>query len=373
MKDTGFIRTAQVLLQATHLKAVFGELPPGDTITKRSWLRKQFTYLAQIVHPDHAGDSTEAANAFKRLNDLRRIAEDAIKSGTYDNPLRDAAAATAPKTQFSTGSKSYSVEETEIAVGTFSTLYRGVSDDKQQVVIKVALEPVLNTWLESEAALLKHISERSAPDPVVRIQRFLPQLLETCVVMGNARERYRVLVLNSVPDLVSVADIIAAYPKGLDAPQAAWVARRIFAQTLAAEMLQRVHCAITPAHVLVDPFKHEPLHIGWVHAQKPGSVITQVIDEYRGLYPPEVFAKKPVDHAVDVYMAAATVVLLMGGDVKKKALPTTCPQAVADIVLRCLAEDPRKRPHGADTLERFTKAVRNEWGRKYRALAMPIR
>jgi hypothetical protein len=244
-------------------------------------------------------------------------------------------------------------------------------------LVKISSEPTFNSWLEREAILLTRFRDAKSGSSVAAIGRYVPKLIDTFLIEGPGRTRYRVNVTGFTRDIVSVNQIIEAYPRGLEPAQAAWVARRVIAQALAAQVAGVVHGAITPDHVLVGPVTHEPVHIGWVHAieapKKNGGRITHVIDRWRDFYPPEVFDKKAPDLRTDLYMAGKTVIKLLGGDVKRNTLPTVVPDEMKRITLRLVEESPSRRPSdGAAYLDEFTRVVRGIWGRKYRPLDMPV-
>lgn len=381
MSDTHAIReVAKRLSSATSFAAIFGPLPKGDAKSGRAHIRKQFSYLAAVVHPDHAPEPSkaEASDTFRLLNELRHAAEQAIENNIYDAPLtpkKADATADSATSEIVTPAGTYRLRAEIFREGDFSVLYRGtlVGTTNIEILAKVARDPMQNSWLEKEAVLLRRVADAKARTPLFSISPFLPALLETVLVPGEKGTRYRANIHRFVPGMVSVADIMKAYPKGLDAPQAAWVARRIIAQTMAASMLSVVHGAITPDHVLVNPLTHEPLHIGWPHAQESGR-ITHIVDRWKDIYPPEVFDKKSVDHRTDIYMAGATIVKLLGGSVGSASLPASVPTEVARLVLRALEKSPARRPQdGKLYLDEFTRVVRQKWGTAYRPLAMPVR
>lgn len=380
MSDTHAIReVARRLKTAASFAAVFGALPKGDARAQRGYIRKQFGFLASLVHPDHVSpeDSKEASEAFRLLNELRHAAEDAIGRGAYEKPItpKDPGNATSDYSEIVSSKGTYRLSQKVFAEGDFSMLYRGtmLGSTSVPIIAKIAREPADNSWLEKEAVLLKQAADAKAKTPLSGISPFLPNILDTLFVEGDGGRRYRANIVRFVPGMVSIADIMRAYPGGLEAPQAAWVARRIFAQTLAASMLGVTHGAITPDHVLVHPVSHEPLHTGWGHATSSGRV-THIIDRWRDIYPPEVFKKEDADHRTDIYMAAATIVRLLGGDVARKKLPASVPPEVARLILRCLEESPSRRPQdGRALLDEFTRVVRSVWGRTYRQLDMPVR
>ena len=118
---------------------------------------------------------------------------------------------------------------------------------------------------------------------------------------------------------------------------------------------------------------HEPLHIGWAHALTSGH-ISHIIPRYKAYYPPEVFDRKNPDHTTDLYMASKTMIQLLGGDVKRNTLPSSVPKRVGEVILRSVVPSPANRPQdGKQLLDEFTHLIREEWGRTYRALPMPVR
>jgi hypothetical protein len=364
---------------ATSFMAVFGALPAGDQKIKKQALKKSFHFLARTVHPDNVpGHEALATDTFKMLNDLHRKAEEALESGSYESSFAALAAATFDGVLLQSASDTYQLSATSYREGDFSVLYRGSALSKKvPVLVKISSEPIFNSWLEREAILLTRFRDAKSGSSVAAIGRFVPKLIDTFLIEGPGRTRYRVNVTNFMKDVVSVAQIIEAYPRGLEPVQVAWVARRVIAQALAAQVAGVVHGAITPDHVLVGPVTHEPVHIGWVHAieapKKNSGRITHVIDRWRDFYPPEVFDKKAPDLRTDLYMAGKTVIKLLGGDVKRNTLPTVVPDEMKKITLRLVEESPSCRPSdGAAYLDEFTRVVRGIWGRKYRPLDMPV-
>lgn len=380
-------RIAGQLQAATSFAMVFGVLPSGDIAAKKGALRQQFAYLAHMVHPDHApkGSEKRAAEAFRVLNEFRRAAEVAVDTGAYDQPFLpgkvfgdDGTSAKGVEIQSLKGI--YRLSDEPFRFGDFSVLYRGHFVNGSaggEVIVKIASDPRNNTWLEREARILGRFHGATEASRFARVKKYVPEILDTFLVPGKDGKRFRAIILRQVPDLVSVEQIIEAYPRGLDPQDAAWVCRRIIAQTLAASMAAVVHGALVPAHVLVDPFKHEPFHIGWAHAVDDptgaGGRVTHVIDRWREFYPPEVFTRNTFDHRSDVFMAGKTMMKLLGGDAKSNTLPSSVPNAMARVVLRCVEASPARRfQDGKQALDEFTRVVRSLWGKVYRLLTMPV-
>lgn len=293
--------TAERFSTAKSYQEIFGTLPTGGEDVQMEHLRHQVRFLMKIVHPDvHAeSDRKKAAQVFDELNQLRRGAEQAVKEKRYEKPFgaRSPLAQARGNTFNLASSKgTYQLHQDAFAKGDFSVLYRGhlQGADAVQVIAKVALAPASNVWLEKEASTLIRFRDAKKGDELSGVAKFVPELLDTFLVENAKRQRFRVVVMRDLPDMVSITDVIRAYPSGLDPRDASWIYRRVLAQTLAASMAGVVHGAMVPDHVLVDPYTHNPLHIGWAHTVKDGR-ITHIVDRFRDYYPPEVFEKKEGD------------------------------------------------------------------------------
>lgn len=373
-----FETVARRLRDAASFPQVFGTLPAGNAARLNAELRARFAYLARIVHPDQAPAAARgrADAVFADLQRLRRGAERAIADGTYDEPIpadvlpAGAAAATVLRSP----TASYCLDTAPLRAGDHSVLYRARTCDAagKTVVVKVAAAPTDNPALEQEARLIGRFHDAPAGDPLQRVAAYVPVLLDSFLLPDAAGRRFRVNVMPGEAGFVALADIIAAYPDGLDPRDAAWICRRVLAQALAAAMAGVVHGALTPDHVLVHPLSHEPRHIGWAHAIARGGRMARIVTRWRDWYPPEVFDKQNVDHRSDLYMAGKTMLRLFGGDPACNTLPPAVPAELARIVLRCVRAARAERPHDArQVLDAFTRVVRNLWGTVYRPLALP--
>lgn len=364
---------AKTLNTATSFTAIFGALPKGDHKVQRSSVRKQFAYLAQMVHPDHVHDAPHIAEkAFDHLRSLYDAAEEAVIAGTYGKPfaagLKPGAKAIDDFFELTSKAGIYRCNNTSLKAGDFSVLYRAQIDTRE-VLVKIATEPTANALMETEAARLKQFR---ANDAMKGIHRFLPELIDTFIIPGPDKRQFRANVTSYNPGMRSLTDIKAAFSGGLVPQHAAWIVRRVMAQACAANMTKLIHAAIVPDHVLVDPIKHEPCHIGWLHATER-TRLTMILDRWKDWYPPEIFAKKVPTHQTDIYMAGMTCIWLFSGNTGTKSLPSSIPKPISDIILSCVREEPKNRPPDAlKVLNDLTTAIRTAWGRSYQPLMMPM-
>ena len=81
----------------------------------------------------------------------------------------------------------------------------------------------------------------------------------------------------------------------------------------------------------------------------------------------------PSTPATDLYMAALTMVRLLGGDVGTKALPPTCPPRLRAFLRSCLIEAPARRPqHAWDLFDEFQALLKRLFSKPtFRPFMMP--
>lgn len=368
---------ADKLRSATSFADVFGHLSASDTKGNERELRRQYAALARMVHPDHLpGFETKANSVTAELNLFYDRAKNAIATNTYAehfSPAASAARGGSIGVVIKTARATYHFKETPFAAGDFSDVFLGSAEGGKAAMVKVARDPTKNQYLANEAAILTTADTDRHTDA---IRPFLPKLLDSVTIVEPGNQQYLANVFTYRSGYVSVTDIRRVYPDGLPAAEAAWIWRRIIGQAIVARMLNSVHGAIVPDHVLVHPVSHDPLHIGWAHAvirpHERNARLTTVIDRWRDWYPPEVFSRDVPSHQTDLYMAGKTMLYLLGGDVARNRFPNHTPEPLVRIIRRCLESDPSRRPDdGSALLRESTDAIRTLWGRTYRKLTLP--
>lgn len=362
---------------APSFVAIFGKLPDGELAVRQKYLKRRYRELVRLTHPDQV-EATErqlANSVFPLLVNLYEAAKAALTAGYYDEVRPTAAAAASGKPvdiTMRSATTEYTVEASIWKTGDFSNLHLAKTSAGLEVLVKVAAHESANAFLAKEATFYRGLNAKS---DLVGLRRYLPELLDAFTVT-EGKEQYRVNVFRHRQGFVSLTDVHAAYPKGLDPRDAAWIWRRLLAQALAAEAMGMVHGAIVPDHVLVHPDTHEPLHIGWLHGvekpQERQARLTTVIDRWRDWYPPEVFARQIPTLQTDLYMVGKTMIYLAGGEVAKNRFPRHYPAVMKDTVAKLIAEDTRDRPRdGHALLREFTTGVRQLWGKTFRPLQLP--
>ncbi len=356
---------------AATFAEVFGTLPPGSPEDQARALKRQYRYLAKLVHPDQATPAQRALATvvFDELSKFYASAEHAFEHGLYDRPLGSGTRSTETVT-LSAGSRVYTIAAEPVTTGDFSNIHFGKDEQGNGIVAKVARDPTYNQYLVHEAMFLKRVGEQPSQKSLIGL---VPGYLDSLILTEPGNEQFRVTIYRQTLGQVSLTQVRERHQSGLAPEDAMWIARRVIAQTLAATMMNVVHGAIVPDHVLIHPLRREPLHIGWAHAvlepDKHGRRITMVIDRWRDWYPKEVFARTVPNHQTDLYMAGKTILYLLGGDVVRNRFPNHIPPDVAQLIGRLLEENPAQRPRdGLTFMRELTTAAHRHWGKTYRPL-----
>jgi serine/threonine protein kinase len=354
MNNVALIATR--LIAAKHPEDVFGALGSGEQDARLLAVTKAYRHIVLAVHPDRCTAEPEdtrklAQDAFAHLTALKSQAEAKVRAGTYGDrkaappPVKEAADApvviTRGKRRYVVGAPMASGDLCDIHACT----YADGSDDRR-AVFKIARHAAENDLVQNEARILTKLYPKGTPDE--KFFRYLPQLIDTFTLRSPARSKARqVNVLAMVDEYVSLAEVLAAYPKGIDFRDAVWMLKRMLSGLGFAHVNGVVHGAVLPPHVLVGPVNHGAKVIDWSYAVEAGERVRAISPAYRTWYAPEVLAKTPPTSATDLYMWAMCAVALMGGDISARTFPATVPRPLASFVGSCLLANPRLRPQDA--------------------------
>ncbi|HTL30463.1 MAG TPA: inactive serine/threonine-protein kinase VRK3 [Tepidisphaeraceae bacterium] len=277
------------------------------------------------------------------------------------------------------GSRQFRVLD-RIAIGSISTVYRckfASSAGESEGVFKIARDARANDLIASEARILR---ELHAADTAERFSPFLPIVEESLRFDAGpdspARQANILRMhpeIRSPDELYSLLDVKAQFPSGLDQRDAAWIWRRLLSILGFIHERQIVHTMVLPMHVMIEPRGHKLVLIDWCCAQTQLNHQSQVIitGGYRAWY--NRFASGAplmVTRALDIDLAARTMIDLMGGDATSDTLPATVDPALQRYFQRCL----NMKATAADAfrlLDDFDRLIETLWGpRKFRVLTL---
>jgi hypothetical protein len=338
------------ILAARSGDDLFGPRPPADADADLA-ARGAYRCLARLVHPDHAPDAAQAAAAFARLSVLWRERE----HGRGDDRGRAVIE----------GRLHAYVLGEHLATGDLATLFRvrfREADADHDGVLKLVRSPANCDLGEAEGRALRALARGVDP----RFRAFLPELVEAFRLRDAATGAIRSAVVTRalVPGFVSLAQVGAAYPDGLDARDGAWMWRRLLVALGAAHGAGVVHGAVTPEHVLVHPALHGLVLIDWCYSSlAPFGPLTAIVPSRRALYPPEILARGPASPSGDIFMATRVMASL---------LDAAAPRALRRFAAGCTLAGPAARPSDAFALlAELDDHLDRLWPRAFRPFSMP--
>lgn len=303
---------------AEHPEDVFGSVKDADE------LAVEFRKHSRVVHPDlftGTRNRAVAEETFKHLNRLLQLAEAKMKAGTYGDR------SVMSEVKVSTKTNVYTINR-RIASGDICEVY-GAEDQKgAPVVLKVTRSPINNDLTVNESTVLGWFRTAS-PVKDLDVMAHLPTLLDSFELRQGSKVK-RVNVLKRHDRYFSLAQVIDAYPGGLDLRDAAWMWNRLLGALLAAHQAGKVHGAVIPEHFLIcdsGSEEHNGVLIDWSYSVNSGSPLKAVVPSRKHFYPKEVLDKKPATFGSDLYMAAKCLEALLGNlavDRKIKGLMSAC-------------------------------------------------
>lgn len=348
-----------LLDSAEHPEDVF--VVNGDPVAD---IKRQFRELAKITHTDKTGSNPRAEAAFKRLNELHELAQDKLKKGTFgDRNVMDVVV--------KTRTVEYHLTR-RLEPGDLTNVYAGTVKGKTEpLLFKVSRDPVNNDLVLAERDILTGI-QKSDPVPAEElVGHHLPKLVDSFeITQGKDKQRVNVFERFDA-DYRSLAEIIAAYPDGIDMRDAAWMFRRLLGALCALHANGVVHGGVVPSHffVALKPKEQKGAHNGilvdYCGAVKRGKPLKVLVDKYQGYYPNDVYDKTPVDSGLDLHMAGECLEALVGGFMK-------LPAQIQAIVRACQLRPRHRLKDPFEVHEDFSNALKVLYGpSRFRNFKMP--
>ncbi|WP_297628921.1 hypothetical protein [Nocardia sp.] len=320
--------TVQAIEAARRPEDLFGSATTDSAARKDR--QRRYHRLAAAVHPDRvaADESDMARAAFVRLGELYRQWLELDDSSLHVTGARG----------------TYPVGKL-LARGSITDLYRSGRDR----VVKIPRRSAANKLLAGEQNALRDIA--IAAEEHDWLQPYFPELVDT-VDHLDAGEHRTVNVLNALTEgFVTLEEVRAAYPNGLDARDYAWMHRRLLRCLSGAALAGWVHTALSPANVLIHPRLHGVVLVGWSFATRPGLPAAATLGSLD--YPPEIH--EAVSPATDVYLAHQLMLTMLGN---------RAPAAMRTFAAGCMQPDARLRPDAADLLGEFDDLLDRLYGQR---------
>jgi hypothetical protein len=295
-----------------------------------------YRILVKVVHPDvaPAGRSPAATAAFARLSTLWSE--------------RDGQLLTTKRATYRIGAL--------VATGDIARLY---AVDGDAALLKLPSRPGDNDLMEAEATALSTLWADGDP----KFRAYAPRLLESFTHEDADRARRTATIVARQRGFVSLAEVHAAHPAGLDPRDVAWMWRRLLTGLGWAHRAGLVHGAVLPEHVLIHPGEHGLVLVDWCYAVPAGATIPALVARHRAAYPSEVTGRQPATAATDIFMATGLMLRLIRDP----------PVPLRRFARGCRYDKPRMRPQDAwHLLAEFDELLDDLYGpRRFRPFAMP--
>lgn len=315
--------------------------------------RRAFHRLSVLIHPDRVdpAHTARAAASFTRATDLYR---------RWQRDADTAATVAAPTLTGSTGRYTLGARH---ARGSIADLHRANDATGTAVVVKIPRSAASSGLLDAERDALTDIAA-SAADGNDWLLPYFPRFVDRIEHVDPGRVRRRLNVLDDLTGgFVTLADIAAAYPGGLDPRDWAWMHRRLLRALAAAHRAGWVHTAVTADNMLIHPEHHGVVLGGWSFATRLGAVPAATISSQRAHYPPEATDRAPATAGWDVYMAHQLMLTMLGD---------RTPPRMRAFAAGCMQTQPGRRPDAADLLDEFDDLLDQLYGRRqFRPFTIP--
>lgn len=259
----------------------------------------------------------------------------------------------------------------KVAEGDLCDIYRGTYNGRP-AALKVSHGVDVNDLVEHEADVIRHLFPAEEANA-----GFLRYLSKLSYSFHNEREGKRINVFPWLGEHVSVADILKAYPAGIEYQNMVWMFKRGLEGLGYVHEKNVLHGAVLPPHLLIHPADHGAKLIDWSYAVTNANTrrnkVRAMSAPWRSFYAPEILAKEIPTAATDIYMLAKCMVALQGGDVTTNAMPDTTPEPIQRFLRECLSPMQHLRPNNAwDLVEKFNEVLRRVIGPpKYFKFEMP--
>ncbi len=272
------------------------------------------------------------------------------------------------------------VRNVGLCSGDIANLYLGKVGLYTPVLLKIAKNEFDNDLLKNEGDILKELVPKLKQDSW---SYFVPQVLDSFQIQStNGDQRPWCNVLEFFPGFFD-GESIRKLSTGVDGRTLVWMWKRLLGLLSWVHHHGYVHGAVLPPHVMYWPDgskKDERTHtlrlVDWAYAlnYKTQKKLIAWVPDYRDFYPPEVIKKSTIGPATDLYMAAATMIYLAGGDVKTKKFPSRIPAQISAVIKKCLQDNYNKRPQSmGEYFDTFAATSVDVYGpRKFHEFKLPI-
>jgi serine/threonine protein kinase len=362
----------KLLSQASDYTEIFSQCN-GTAVEQKNHLRKEYKKLVKALHPDKFTDPNEkqiAQEAFTLLGKFVKEGELAIENGTYGKPLA--------KIEFKTKNAKHILIK-KIATGDIADIYSATSvvgGKEKSTIVKITRNSNDNDLATNEQKLLQKLGKAKDSD---NLKHFVTSLIDSFTYNDGAQNHGVTVLENPEIGFIDLETLKNNYfPKGLDPLHVGWIWRRLLLGIEFAHQNNIVHGAILPSNILIHPALHGVVLSDWCYGidlKKTPKSISAIVSSKKDWYPPEVLAKETPFSGTDTYLAAKSMIFLLGGDPVEKTFPDTVPIEYQRYFKGCTVNSSLGRPSDAISLLNEFDSILEKIGtpyhpRTYMALAI---
>lgn len=335
-------------------------------------VKKVYSSIAKVIHPDHNSNSKESQDAFSSLNELRDWANKQIAKGIYGNG------------NFVPGREPVTIADKykiimPLTAGPIADLHMAKDPKDNQVLAKVVRNYKNNDLLTAEARNLTGLRSKLQGDWLSTV----PEVIES-ILLDEGAVKKKINILTHFAGFKTVQEIYeytqSYHETEIDGRTLAWMWKRTIALCDWIHTSGYIHGALLPPHIMFypdndggttrDKRKHSIRLVGWANSidMKSKTRLSVIEPNWKSLYAPEILAKSKLGPSTDLYMGAKTLIYLSGGLFSKRGSPlkfnnTTISLPLQKSLLACIAEKPEDRPQSAAKHhEKLTQALLKEYG-----------
>lgn len=308
-------------------------------------LKKLYHNFARQVHPDiaHGSDSYIAGEAFKAITKLYNTALEEIELGIYEtfDTVRIYKHSD-PLFEISIKGTLYKFYE-NVFEGEVANIFKG-SSDNDIVYLKVAIDPDDNSLLDTEYKILSTLRHLSLP------------YVEEKIKVNDS-----VAILMREVKGVTMPELMKQYRHGIPAEHVMWMLERLLSVVGYLHSNCVVHGNIKPENIIITKDIHNVSILGFsfcIEKANTSEASYKIVNDYYTA--PEVSKTATVLPSSDVYSIGKIAIELLGGDIRRNAMPISVDSRVRTFIRNMVTSNPETRPNDAWKLWSELIKLRNE-------------
>ena len=280
---------------------------PEDVFTGKTKeeIKKEYRKLAKICHPDIAKPEEKdlAEKTTILLNEFYELANKKIEEGTYGiTNIKELYKKKTPLFSFEHRGKTYDIYQA-IKEEDVSTIYEGISND-ELIRLKISNDEQDNNLLEEEFKLLGELNHLGLPTAISKLK-----------ING------RTTLIIKKEEGLDVSELKKEYGI-IPEEHIAWILERLLSIIGFLHSNKIVHGNIKPENIIIDVENHNVKLMDYTlcikNANEQTSKYRIINEDYTPKY---VDANARVIPNVDIYAVGKLAIDLIGGDIKRDAMP----------------------------------------------------